>query len=171
MAFQFTCSSCGEVHTGIPTFGANAPYFYEALPAKEQASRASLGTDDCIIDEKQFFVRGCAEIPVQNEAQPFVWGVWVNVSESDYERFAQAFHLKQRSHIGPFSGYLANALPCYPDTLNLHVLVHLRNDGVRPYIEITSSEHPLHKEQCAGMSQARLAQIYEQVMHPSQPGA
>jgi hypothetical protein len=151
--------------------GPTRHIFFDALSIEEQATRASLGSDDCIIDEKQFFVRGCVEIRVHDEIQPFAWGVWVNLSESDYERFAQAFHVKQRSHIGPFAGYLANALPCYPDTLNLNILLHLRNDGVRPYVEVTPSAHPLHEEQCQGMSQARLAQIYEQVMHPPQPGA
>jgi len=165
MSFQFTCRSCGEVHEGIPTFGADAPYFYDELSDEERKTRALLGTDDCVIDEKQFFFRGCIEIPVLGESEPFVWGACVNVSESDFKQFEDAFHLKERSTLGPFAGYLANSLPCYPDTLNLHVRAHLRNDGIRPYLEIAPSDHPLHKEQCQGMSQERLTQIYEQVMH------
>jgi hypothetical protein len=167
MTFQFTCSTCGELHEGVPTFGADAPYFYSELPEEEQASRGLLGTDDCIIDGKQFFVRGCIEISVHGEAQPFAWGAWVNVSEADFNLFEKAFHNAERSQVGPFAGYLANALPGYPDTLNLHVRAHLRNDGIRPYIEVAPSEHPLHQEQCRGMSPARLAQIYQLVMHPT----
>lgn len=47
----------------MPSFGAEAPFSYYQMPAADRARRCSLGSDDCVIDECQFFVRGCLEIP------------------------------------------------------------------------------------------------------------
>src|SRR3954466_4837378 len=100
MTFRFTCSTCGEMHEGVPTFGADAPYFYVELPEEEKATRGLLGTDDCIIDGNQYFIRGCIEVAIQGEPKPFAWGAWVNVSESDFNQFENAFHQKDRSQVG-----------------------------------------------------------------------
>ena len=77
MGFQFKCSSCGEIHKGMPSFGAQAPLSYYAVPEGQRDDRCSLGSDDCVIDGQHFFVRGCIEIPVHGEGEPFSWGVWV----------------------------------------------------------------------------------------------
>ena len=36
---------------------------------------------------------------------------------------------------------------------------------VAEYVEITPSNHPLHKEQCQGITASRVAEIYAHVMH------
>jgi hypothetical protein len=110
-------------------------------------------------------VRGCLEIPVQEEAEPFVWGVWVDISQNSFDQWIRAFKLQKRSHIGPFPGYLGTALPCYPDTFNHHVVMHLSDDGIRPYIEVSQSGHPLYIEQRNGITHERLADICQEVMH------
>ena len=46
----------------------------------DNESAASLTSDDCVIDGTAFFVRGCIEIPVHGQADPFIWGVWVSLS-------------------------------------------------------------------------------------------
>ena len=166
MTFHFQCKCCDQVHEGVPTFGFDEPSIVHWIDPEEREKRVELGSDDCVVDGKRFLVRGCIEIPVNGEDDPFIWGAWVDVSQSDFERWSDAFGLEQRAHIGPFAGYLGNLLPCYPDTFNLHVVMHLRNNGIRPLIKISPSEHPLHVEQCRGMSQERLVEIYERVMHP-----
>ena len=165
MSFRFSCKCCGEVHEGVPTFGSDMPAIVSWISPSERDRRVDLGTDDCVVDGERFLVRGCLEIPVEGEADPFVWGVWADISQRDFETWVEAFHLEKRSHIGPFAGYLGSALPCYPDTFNHHVLVHLRDKGTRPYIEVCQSGHPLHVEQCKGITQQRLVEIYETVMH------
>jgi hypothetical protein len=165
MTFRFQCNSCGETHEGVPTFGADMPSIAQWIPAEDRPSRVDLGTDDCVVDGERFLVRGCLEIPVQGEADPFVWGVWVDISQANFDQWVSAFKLKERSHVGPFPGYLGTALPCYPDTFNHHVVMHLRDDGIRPYIEVSQSNHPLHIEQCNGIAHERVAEIYQEVMH------
>ena len=165
MAFSFRCSCCNEIHEGIPTFGFDAPAIAEWIPENERHKRVDLGSDDCVIDQERFLVRGCIEIPVQGEEQPFIWGAWVDLSQKDFDEWAKAFHLEERETIGPFAGYLGSRLPGYPDTFNHHVVMHLRNKGTRPFIEVSPSENPLHIEQCGGISHDRLAEIYEIAMH------
>jgi len=97
--FQFTCATCGEVHTGIPTFGFKFPIQYLQVPEAERETRISLGSDDCVIDEKGFFVRGLIEIPVHGYDDAFIWGAWVSLSEANYLKFVEYFDEDKRSHI------------------------------------------------------------------------
>ncbi len=150
MSFEFRCSACGEIHRGMPGFGADAPLSYYVIPEEQRSSRCVLGSDDCIIDDRWYFVRGCIEIPVHGESETFSWGVWVSLSETSYAQWADAFDLEQRSDIGPFFGWLNASLKPYPETLNLKTMVHLRDGGIRPAIELEPSEHPLAVETTRG---------------------
>src|SRR3546814_8927022 len=94
MTFRFRCNSCGETHEGIPTFGADMPSIAQWISAADRPSRVDLGTDDCVVDGERFLVRGCLEIPVQGEADPFVWGVWVDLSQANFDQWVGAFKLK-----------------------------------------------------------------------------
>ena len=167
MAFRFTCKTCGEVHEGMPSFGADAPAAYLAMSDPEREERAALGSDNCEIEDKYFFVLGCLEIAVEGEMEPFSWGAWVSLAARDYSVWASHFGVAKRSHIGPFAGWLSNWLPTYPDTLNLPVWLHLRDNGTRPFIEVGASLHPLHIQQCKGITQHLLAEIVSEVLHPN----
>ncbi|KAB0634250.1 hypothetical protein WT67_27840 [Burkholderia stagnalis] len=156
----------GKTHHGIPSFVAPAPFSYYQIPDEERAHRCSLGSDDCVIDETLFFVRGNIEIPVHGFAEPFTWGVWLSVSEASFQEWVRTFHVAKRSHVGPFFGWLNTQLSVYPDTINLKTMVHLRNDGIRPYVSVEPTDHPLALEQRHGISRERVAQIYRDVTHP-----
>jgi hypothetical protein len=165
MAFRFVCSSCDQVHEGVPTFGFDAPAIAEWIPEAERPSRVQLGSDDCVIDNERYLVRGCIEISVEGEEDPFIWGAWVDLSKRDFDRWLEVFDLERRSHVGPFAGYLGVRIPGYPDTFNHHVVMHLRDKGIRPLVVVSQSDNPLHAEQCRGISPQRVAEIYEMVMH------
>lgn len=165
MSFRFKCATCDEIHEGIPSFGADAPLSYYAVPEAERATRCSLSTNDCVIDEEFFFVRGSIEIPVHGQQDSFSWGVWVSLSEKSYLTWREYFDQEERSHIGPFFGWLNASLLPYPDTLNLKTSVHLRDHGIRPSIELEPTDHPLALEQREGISEKRLAEIYSLMMH------
>ena len=71
----FKCSSCGEWHNELPmSFAALAPYWYDAIAPEERERRAMLSSDQCIIDEEHYFVRGSLEIPVIDGSESFLWG-------------------------------------------------------------------------------------------------
>src|SRR5262245_8728533 len=144
----------------MPTYGATAPLYYYSIPENERAKRCSLGTDDCVVDEQVFFVRGCLEIPVHGESELFNWGVWVSLSWDSFKEFIRTFNTPKRSHLGPFFGWLSAELPLYPSTENLKARVHLRDDGIRPFIELEPTDHPLAVEQRDGITSDRIAEIY-----------
>jgi hypothetical protein len=149
----------------MPGFGADAPLSYYAIPEAERASRCELGSDDCVIDHTFFFVRGCLEIPVHAADEPFIWGVWVSLSERSFNAWREVFAEEHRSHAGPFFGWLNARFKPYPETMELKTQVHLRDHGVRPLIELEPTDHPLAVEQRNGISVDRVAEIYAIMMH------
>ena len=130
------------------------------------AARCELSSDVCVVDGKYFFVRGCIEIPVHGADEPFVWGVWVSLSEASFSQYLDSYDEPRRAHLGPFFGWLSASFKVYPETEgSLKTHVHLRDGGVRPYIELEHTDHPLALEQRQGIDAARLAQIYAAYMH------
>jgi hypothetical protein len=121
--------------------------------------------DACVIDDSEYFVRGCLEIPVQGESEPLSWGVWVSLSEKSFRQWVNCYRTEKRSHIGPFFGWLNAAIEPYPDTMDLKTHVHLRDGFVRPFIELEPTDHPLAVEQREGISVARVAELYARVVH------
>lgn len=165
MTFEFLCSGCDEIHRGMPAFDASAPLSYYAIPQEEREARCELDSDACIIDGKHYFVFGCLEIPVHGQTDPFSWGVWVSLSEQSFQQWDAHYDCEQRSHIGPFFGWLNAALEPYPDTVNLKTRVHLRDGFIRPFIELEPTAHALAIEQREGISVERVAELFSMVVH------
>jgi hypothetical protein len=165
LPFSFTCSCCGEVHEGMPAFAAAAPLSYYEVPESEREARCSLGTDDCVIDGSTFFVRGCIEIRVEGHDEPFSWGVWVSLSEKSFGEWAASFKQTRRAHIGPFFGWLNAWLKPYPNTAGLKTHVHLRDNGIRPLIELEPTDHPLAVDQARGISRKRAEEMFVMMVH------
>lgn len=149
----------------MPTFVADAPVCYYRIPEQERQSRCVRDSDQCVVDQKSFLIRACIEIPVHGATEPFVWGVWVSLSEASFKTWRDSLHTDKRSHLGPFFGWLDARLAPYPDTLNLKTCVRLRDNGLRPCIELEPTSHPLATEQRDGISRERVAEIYAQIMH------
>ena len=169
MDIEFACACCGQIHRGMPTFAAEAPLAYYAVRDPQRPTRCQLSSDDCVIDETAFFVRGCIEIPVRGQLDPFIWGVWVSLSEKSFQQYRASYSEPKRAHIGPFFGWLNTQLTPYPDTLNLKTRVHLRDDGIRPFIELEPTVHPLAVEQREGISMERVVELHTQMIHPDGP--
>jgi len=149
----------------MPTFSWDYPIQYLEIPEEERPERCELTSDTCVIDAKWFFVRGCIEIPVYGVNDPFIWGVWVSLSEQSFNRFLELYDVENREDEAPFFGWLCTHIADYPDTINLKTMVHLRNEGLRPYIELEPTDHPLAREQRDGIEMARVAAIYEARVH------
>lgn len=165
MPFSFKCTCCGEIHEGMPSFAASAPLSYYEVPEGEREVRCVLGTDDCVIDGDAFFVRGCIEIPVEGQEEPFSWGVWVSLSAKSFGEWAGSFHEAERSHIGPFFGWLNAWLKPYSETVGLKTHVHLRDNGIRPLIELEPTDHPLAIDQRQGITQKRAEELFVMMVH------
>jgi hypothetical protein len=166
--FAFKCSCCGEVHEGSPSFGYRAPTYYDHLSQTEKNSIATLSSDLCKIESAEVtdhFVRAALEIPIHGVAEPFLWGIWVSLSEESFKRYTHTWG--EHDEADSYFGWFSNRLPYYPDTINLKTHVRPRRDGLRPYIELQECDHPLAIHFHRGLSVEQAQEIAEAVMHAS----
>lgn len=162
----FRCTSCGEWHDGLPLdFYYEAPLYWDEIPEKERPEKGFLDSDKCVIEDKHFFVRGLIEIPVLDLEDSFRWGVWVSLSQKNFERALELWDDPALVKEPGFFGWLSNRISGYPDTLNLKTNVRWRNVNWRPFIELEPSDHPLAIEQRNGITRERVVQIAEQELH------
>ncbi len=166
MSFSFQCTTCNEIHKGLPSFGPDAPHSYDILSDLDQENKAVLGSDNCIIENEYFFVRGRLELPIHGFDRSFVWLVWCSLSRESYELWADSFDKLEREHIGPFFGWLNTDLPFYENTLNLATSVRLVDGGIRPSVDVYEAEHGLYFDQTNRISVAKAEQFVHDLLHP-----
>ena len=162
---KIVCKTCGKEIEGIPAYAADRPSQYWDVPEERRTYDVFLTSDSCVIANRFFFIRGCIEIPVPGTDEHFEWGVWVSLKEENFFIWQDNYEVKKRSHIGPFFGWLCTTLPVYPETLHMKTMVHLRDDGIRPYIELEKTEHPLSLEFHEGISMERVQEIVHELEH------
>lgn len=163
--FSFTCVSCDEIHEGSPSFSFRAPDPYLGQPQAVQEA-GHLGSDLCRYEDADglhFFVRVVLEVPIHGIADPFLWGVWVSLSETNYRRYVDTYDDPDPSD--RYFGWFCNTLPWYPDSRNLKTEVQPRAGGQRPCIVLEETSHPLSMDSHEGISVARAQQIAEAAMH------
>ena len=160
MRYVWTCHCCGQEFDELPlSFGAEAPLPWLSVKEAERQARGYIDSDRCVIDHQHFFVRGCLEVPIVGGSEPFVWSIWVSLSEQSFALVDELWEAEQRDHVDPLFGWSCNSLPGYPDTFALKTRVHLRNGGMRPFIELEPTDHPLAVEQREGITMQRVADI------------
>ena len=167
MLTSYRCSTCDQIHDGLPfSYGSPAPAMWFEIPEKQLEKRVQLSSDQCVIDDKYFFVLGRLEIPVAETDELFSWLVWVSLKEENFARVYELWETVGRETEPPYFGWLQTALPCYPKTtLNLATNVHTRPVGERPFIELEPTDHPVAVEQRNGISLARVQEIAEICLH------
>ncbi len=155
---SYACSICGEKHIDLPHIGYAAPFQWADEFIKDPNSL--LTEDLCIIEGRDFFVRGVIEIPVHDYESEFGWGVWVSHKEENFKAYRER---SDTADIGPFFGWLSTTIDYYPEsTLELKTMAYYQGDGLRPRILLEESEHPLHCQQRDGIS---LAKAWEMIHH------
>jgi hypothetical protein len=152
-ANAWICSCCGQIHSKTPfSFVADFPDNYAVMALEERENRAVISSDQCIIDASEFWLRGCLEIPILGTDEVFLWGVWGNLFEEDFDAIDDHWEVPNRENlIGPFKGRLGNKLSLYPFTANLKITVKIEPLGTRPLFFV-DEPHPLQKEQEEGIS-------------------
>jgi len=160
---KYRCHLCGREHDGIPAFHADRPTPYWDVPEDKRESDVFLTSDSCVIADRFFFIHGCLEVPILDTEDHFTWGVWVSLSEPNFFLWQAHYEAQRRSHLGPFFGWLCTRLPIYPDTMHLKTMVHLRDNGIRPRIELEASAHPLATDQLQGIVLDRALQMVHEL--------
>jgi hypothetical protein len=162
----FVCGVCGERHDVLPlSYSVKAPLAVRAVPAEEMEQRLVITPDQCVIDGKSFYLRGRILVPVIGLEEPFVWGVWAEVSPKNFIRANELWTTDGREQEAAFPGWLNSEIPLFGDTINLEVMVQTQRVGQRPQFTVVDDEHPLALEQRHGITMRRIEEIAEAMIH------
>lgn len=128
-----------------------------AIPANEREEKAKFNSDLCQFGNR-FFIRCLLKLPFNEQPDYYGWGIWIEVAEPDFYRYVE-FYDNDGSAEPPVPGTVANAIPGYPPTLGLPVLVQFQNSTSRPSVTVTATDHPIATEQSGGIDNRRYHQI------------
>ena len=167
MSTKWTCAVCGKLHDSLPmSFAADYPDMYANMDRNSRDTRTIIGSDQCVIDQTWFFIRGCLEIPIIGSKDPFLWGLWVSVLEEVYDQISDYWEVEGREHSqGPFKGRVANSLSIYAGTLNLKCELLIQPVGTRPLLKLLEDWHPLTAEQRNGITPDRALELAGLLLH------
>jgi len=156
---RWTCELCGEAHEELPLcYSADAPWKM-MLSDTEFDERVVLTEETCIVDGDAFFIRGQIEVPLKGTEDILAYNAWCSLSRASFERVVERWDDETRHEAPPVFGWLSTELSPYPSTMSLKTMVHQREPGLAPLIELEPTEHPLAVEQRDGISRARLQEI------------
>jgi hypothetical protein len=147
------------------SYSMKVPQAAKEIPAEERERRVVLTPDQCVIDGKDFYMRGRILVPVIGLDEPFVWGVWVEVSPKNFLRTNELWTTEGRENEPPFPGWLNTELPLFGNTINLEVSVQTQRVGRRPQFTIVDESHLLAIEQRNGITMERVEEIAELMAH------
>jgi len=147
------------------SYGMKVPQSAKEIPAEELERRVMLTPDQCVIDGRDFYLRGRILVPVLGLEEPFVWGVWVEVSPKIFLRTNELWTKEGRENEPPFPAWLNTELPLFGNTINLEVSVQTQRVGRRPQFTVVDESHPLAIEQRNGITVERVEEIAEEMAH------
>ena len=144
---------------------------YHSLSQDEKETTAKLGDDICVIkhqDHTDHFIRVILEVPIHGAVHPFTWGVWISVSKSNFKKYTD--HFRDEAYEDKYFGWLCNALPFYPQTIQLKASASVKPGGERPRIQLEPTDHPLSIDSREGVSWQKAVAIAQVAMHPKANG-
>jgi hypothetical protein len=161
----FRCGYCGDWHEGLPKYwDFEAPVYWDYAD-KSFKDGSELKDDFCVIKGEYFFIKGNIEIPILDDKSTFALSVWSSLRKDIFQRAIDLWNEPKRVEDPPYFGWLSSEVPGYQNTINLKTHVHTRAVGVKPFIELEETDHPLALEQKAGISLARVAEIAAVMLH------
>jgi hypothetical protein len=156
----YQCSSCGQWHEERPTsFKFALPDVVAALDHDQRLRRVDSGSEQCVLDDKHFFILGNLDLRVVGTDEVIRWTAWSTLSEANFDRASELWTREGRDSEPPYSGWLSNAIPGFESTVNIRVLVHTNRVGERPRLEVVEEVHPLRAGQLNGISQQRADEL------------
>ncbi len=166
---SFKCSTCGKIHEGSPSVGFKAPDQYASLSETQKAEWGRINDDFCIIAHPEGtdrFIRSILEVPIHGVEEPFLWGVWVSLSEKSFNHYRDTYN-SPREGDGYF-GWVCNQLTLYPYSKPRPADVVVQTDGTRPKVVLHRSDpedDQLAIDQVNGISVARAQDLAQRALH------
>ena len=147
-----------DIRLGLPQ-----PIF--ELSEEERERRARVANDAAVLDGERYFVRAVVELPIPELDDRFAYGTWVEVAEDDYRRLGELWYDPAQAEAPPFRGRIANELEPYVHTVGLPVELRLHSVDQLPAARLADSDHPLVRDQRAGISRERSDELAAVVLH------
>lgn len=164
MPFLDRSADAGDrIRRGLLSAGGDGPWLEQP---DEIRLAAELRSDWCRYTDAQgpqHFIRTLLEVPIHGVSAPFLWGVWVSLSQANFQRYLETYDAPDVTD--RYFGWLCNRLPEYPDTYAMKTMVQVRSAGQRPVIELEPTDHPLALDWRQGISIARAQELAERVLH------
>ena len=159
------CATCGIEHEDLPgCFGCEAPW-RELVPEAEFEGRVDLNRDQCVVDERVFFIRGHLPIPILGTDETLELAVWSSLSEKSFLHMCDRWTDGDRGSDPPYFGWLSSRLPGYPETVNIKLSVQSRSPGLVPIFTTEQTGHPLAVDQHRGITVERWHFLVHEFMH------
>jgi len=166
MEHPHPCPTCGAALPDVPLcYGAEAPWRELGVRDEELERRVILSPDQCVVDERDCFIRGHIDIPIVGSTETFSWSVWCSLSGESFLHAMERWTAEDRTDDLPYFGWLMTRLPVYPDTLRLETSVKSREVGRVPLVTIERLDHPLAIEQRTGITRARIEELAHLLLH------
>ncbi len=164
----FDCNVCGKHHEILPlSFSVKAPRAASLIPIDELEQRVVITPDQCVIDGSSFYLRGRIPVPIFGLDEPFIWGVWAEISPKNFVRTIELWKVPGREAEPPYPGWLDSEISLFGNTLNLQVDVQTQPVGRRPHFMVVDLEHPLALDQRNGITTSRVKEIASRMLHAS----
>lgn len=128
-----------------------------------------ISSDLCTITHEagtDYFIRAVLEVPIDGVEEPFLWGVWVSLSEKSFSRYVETYDSPVEGD--GFFGWVCNAIPAYPYEGSRAADVVVQLGGQRPKVVLHRADpedDPLVVDQVHGISVSRAQQIAERALH------
>ena len=167
--FAFKCSCCGKMHEGSPSFGFREPDQYSCLSAEQKVEIGTLTDDFCTIsheDGTDYFIRAVLEVPISGVQQPFLWGIWVSLSQKSFDRYRETYNSPVEGET--FFGWVCSSISLYPYESTRPADVIVQVGGQRPKVVLhcgDPEDDPLVIDQQEGISILRAQALAERAMH------
>ena len=162
----YRCRTCGVWHDERPTcFGMDLPDPVVAVSEVEFRTRVERGSEQCVLDNKHFFILGNLDIPIRNSSEFIRWTVWSTLSEANYARSSELWHTTGRESEPSYCGWLSNQIPGYPSSINIKAMVQTEPVGIRPTIRVIEEGHPLSIDQEDGITEQRAEELIHAALH------
>ena len=154
------CALCGKAHPRDELELAFVrPDAIAALTDAQRRVKLLEESDDlCETRAGEHFVRAVLPLPVDGWDEPYCIGIWVRVEADVFARVLALWEDPAQSDEPPFDVRLANDIPSFPETNGLPVQLQLTGPTSRPYVLVPPSAHPLHREQCDGITAHRASE-------------
>jgi hypothetical protein len=179
---KVACAHCGESHDiSVMEPSMKRPEPLLSVPEDERGTATYESKNVCILfaetpkslfarltarpQSHRYFLRVLLPFEVEGRDLPLSWGLWVEVSERQYERVMDLWDDPQQHREPPFEAVLANNLWDYPPAEGLPGLVHLQGPDSIPKFFLSAGSHPLVVEQHHGVTEARVLEWLDPILH------